>query len=65
MAYIIFALAFIAAVIGLYQIRDNIDDNALALLIISIAVLCGVLVFLIATEDRGTGLVQQERREGR
>jgi len=64
-AYIIFAVGFIVAIIALFQIRDTIDKDALALLIGSIAVLCGVLVYLIATEDRGTGLVKQERREGR
>jgi hypothetical protein len=64
-AYVIFGIAFIAACIGLYQIRDTIKEEALVLLVTSIAVLCGTVVYLIASEDRGTGLVKQERREGR
>ena len=64
-AYIIFLVGLGGAIAALWLVRDDVSKARLALLIGSIGVLAGGVVYLIATEDRGTGLVMRERREGR
>jgi hypothetical protein len=61
-AYAVFLVGLGGAIAGLVLVRNSISQRGLLLLIGGIAVLCGGVVYLIATEDRGTGLVTEERR---
>jgi hypothetical protein len=64
-AYFLFLVGLGGAIAGLVLVRDTVSSHGVALLIGSVAVLGGGVVYLIATEDRGTGLVTEERREPR
>ena len=62
-AWIVLLMGLGGSIAGLVLIHGSISQRALILLIGGVAVLCGGLVYLLATEDRGTGLVTTERRE--
>ena len=62
-AWAVLLLGLGGSIAGLVLIHGSISKRALVLLIGGVAVLCGGLIYLLATEDRGTGLVTQERRE--
>ena len=64
-AYIVLLAGLGGAIAGLFMARDEITKRALLLLIGGITVLFGGVVYLIATEDSGTGLVTDERRAAR
>jgi hypothetical protein len=53
------------SIAGLVLIHGSISKKSLVLLIGGITLLCGGLVYLLATEDRGTGLVAGDRRGDR
>lgn len=61
-AWAVLLLGLGGSIAGLVLIHGSISTRSLVLLIGGVAVLCGGLVYLLATEDRGTGLVTQERR---
>ena len=63
--YVLFLVALGGAIAGLYLVRDTVSKRGLLLIIGSVAVLCGCVVYLIASEDRGTGLVSGDRRGSR
>lgn len=62
-SWVVVAAGVVCAVIGMLMARSDITDRALILLIVGVALLSGALIYLLATEDRGTGLVMRERRQ--
>jgi hypothetical protein len=62
-AYVVFLIGLGGAIAGLYLVRDVVSKRGLLLIISGVAVLAGGVVYLLATEDRGTGLVTGDRRE--
>jgi hypothetical protein len=62
-AYAIFLIGLGGAIAGLFLVRDVVSKRGLLLIVGGVGVLSGGVVYLLATEDRGTGLVTTERRE--
>ena len=61
-AYVVFLVGLGGAIAGLFLVRDQVSKRGLALILSSVAILAGCVIYLIATEDRGTGLVSGDRR---
>jgi uncharacterized membrane protein HdeD (DUF308 family) len=61
-SWIIVAGGIVCAVIGMIMAGNDITNRALILLMLGVTLLSGALIYLLATEDRGTGLVMRERR---
>ncbi|MCU1449080.1 MAG: hypothetical protein JWP02_1250, partial [Acidimicrobiales bacterium] len=61
-AYVIFLVGLGGAIAGLFLVRDVVSKRGLLLIVGGVGVLSGGVGYLLATEDRGTGLVPGERR---